>query len=104
MDRHRAAELRSIAYHRAIAARLVDEPAVLLRAQTRVAEWARTGSTHPHWVATWQRLLALPVPALIEALVDAGEAMTAARQSTPFAGALSTRERWALWRSVPAAP
>ncbi len=76
----------------------------LFRAQARVAEWARTGSTHPHWVATWQRLLVLPLPAVIEALGDTGEAMTAARQSTPFAGALSARERWALWRSVPAAP
>lgn len=101
MDRHRAAELRSLAYHRAIAARLADEPEMLARARVRVEGWARTGATHPHWMATWQRLLALPLPALVDALGDPGEAMTAARQSTPFAGALSPRERWALWRSVP---
>ena len=55
MDRHRAAELRSLAYHRAIAARLVDEPDLLSRARARVVEWARTGSTHPHYAAIWQR-------------------------------------------------
>lgn len=84
--------------------RLADEPELLARARARVDGWVRAGSTHPQWATIWQRLLALPLPALVDALGDPGEAMTAARQSTPFAGALSAGERWALWRSVPAEP
>jgi hypothetical protein len=103
VDRHRLAELRSLAYHRAIAARLAGEPAILARARARVADWLCTGSTHVRWATTWQRILSLPLPEVAAALVDPGEAMTAARQSTPFAGALSSPERWAIWRSFAAA-
>ena len=104
MDRHRTAELRSLAYHRAIAARLTDDPTIVTRAGARLDRAVRAGTSHPHYVAIWRALLALPVAELVRALGDDSEAMTAARQATPFTGVLTARERWALWRSVAATP
>jgi hypothetical protein len=98
VDPHRRAELRSLAYHRAIAARIVAEPAILERARSRVRAWQQTGGAHPRYCALWKDVLASPLDELKAALVAETEAMTAARQSTPFAGALSARERWSLWR------
>jgi hypothetical protein len=103
MDRHRQAELRSLAYHRAIAARLTTEPDLIVRARVRIERDATRATTHPAWAAVWRRLLALPPDELAGALIDPGEAMTAARQATPFAGALTAKERWSLWRSISAA-
>jgi hypothetical protein len=100
VDPHRRAELRSLAYHRAIAERIATDGDIVARARARVAAWQRTGEVHAHWVETWQRLLALPTEQLRALLAADTEEMIAARQSTPFAGALTARERWQLWRSV----
>jgi hypothetical protein len=101
VDRHRTAERRSLAYHRAIVERLVHDLTILARARERVAAWAASGTVHPMWVAAWSDLLARPVADICEKLQDPGERMTAMRQATPFAGALDAPTRWALWRSVP---
>ena len=97
MDGHRTAERRSLAYHAAIAARLVDRPEVLDAARRRVEEWGRTGAVDPRWARAWAELLAGDVASIAAALVDPGERMTDLRQVTPFAGALSPRERWRIW-------
>ncbi|HEX2686755.1 MAG TPA: hypothetical protein VHN14_09055 [Kofleriaceae bacterium] len=101
MDGHRTAERRSLAYHRAIAERLVRDPSILARARDRVAGWIASGAVHPKWTAAWTELLALPLAEICDRLQEPSEAMTAMRQMTPFAGALDPRTRWALWRSVP---
>jgi hypothetical protein len=100
MDPHRRAELRSLAYHREIAARIDEHPAILERARMRVKWWHRTGQVHPRYTRLWDELFGRSLVEIKEALVAETETMVAARQSTPFAGALSARERWTLWRSV----
>src|SRR2546428_291249 len=57
MDPHRRAERRSIAYHRAIAARMANEPAILDRARARVTTWQRTGEVHARYSALWADVL-----------------------------------------------
>lgn len=79
---------------------MASEPAILERARARVRAWQRSQEVHPHYAVMWARVLELPLEELCAALVADTEDMTAARQSTPFAGALSARERWTLWRSV----
>jgi hypothetical protein len=101
MDGHRTAERRSLAYHHAIAERLALDPSILARARKRVAGWTASESVHRKWALAWSELLARPVAEICDALCDPGEGMTAMRQVTPFAGALDSRTRWALWRSVP---
>ncbi len=97
---HRLAEARSLALHAEIAARLARDPAVVDRAKARVDEWLRTGSVSEPYARAWQALLAGPTSALLTALVDPSERMRALRQASPFAGVLSARDRWTIWRSV----
>ena len=101
MDGRHTAERRSLAYHRAIAERLVHDPSILSRARERVAGWTASRAVHPTWAAAWSELLSRPVDEIRDRLRDPGEAMIAMRQTTPFAGALDARTRWQLWRSVP---
>lgn len=100
MEAHRLAEQRSIALHRAVATKLAAEPRWLARARARVAAWRRDGSVAAYYVDAWEDLLALDMAALQAALVDEGERARALRQVSPFAGTLSARERWRIWRAV----
>jgi hypothetical protein len=100
VDGHRTAERRSLAYHSAIAERLVRDPSILERARARVAGWTAAGEVHPKWSAAWAELLARPSTEICDKLCEPSEHMTALRQVTPFAGVLDSRTRWALWRSV----
>jgi hypothetical protein len=101
VDGPRTAERRSVAYHGAIAERLVRDPSIIGRARARVAAWEASGSVHPRWIAAWSELLARPLAEICDKLREPTEQMAALRQVTPFAGVLDSRTRWALWRSVP---
>jgi hypothetical protein len=101
VDGHRTAERRSLAYHDAIAERIARNPAILDRARARLKDWTASGSVHPKWVAAWSELLGCSLAEICDKLREPSEQMTALRQTTPFAGALDARTRWALWRSVP---
>src|SRR5450756_1087903 len=100
MQGHKTAEARSLAYHRAIAARLVAEPNLVTNAARRVEQWAVEGTVHPRWLNGWRRLLALPLAQLATQMVDEGQESIDLRQATPFAGALAPRERWAIIRAL----
>jgi hypothetical protein len=100
VDAHRVAEERSLAYHRAVAERLRGRPELIERARARVESWLAQGPVHPVHARRWARLLTLPLEQLADALVDPSEDARELRQVSPFAGALSARERWAIWREV----
>lgn len=95
MDPHRIAELRSIEYHRVIAARLDD--VILERARWQARRSVEAGNDYGR---RWLELLELPRDELREQLVSDDETMRAMRQSTPFAGAIGPRERWRIHREV----
>jgi hypothetical protein len=98
VDPHRLAELRSLAYHRAVAERLGD-PRVVESARARVGQWLERGHM-PSYAAAWQRLLEGPVEELRAALEADSETSRALRQASPFAGAIDARERWRIWAQV----
>jgi hypothetical protein len=103
VDPHRLAEERSIAYHRVIAARLLEDPRSLAAARARVGAWAAgAGSELPRYVRGWQDALARSPAEIAALLTDPGERARELRQSTPFAGVLAPRERWEIWRAVAA--
>lgn len=88
---------RSLAFHRAIATRLADDPETTLdraRQQLRLLT-----DNHAHaapLLKQWHCWLSLPVAALINRMLDPGEHARDMRQVSPFAGALSARERAAV--------
>jgi len=96
---HRTAELRSIALHRAVAARL-DE-AALEAARARVDAWLDAGGpVAPRYAERWRQLLERSADEIRAALVEDSEIMRDLRQTTPFAGLIPPRERWRILREV----
>jgi len=102
MEPHRLAEERSLTYHRAVAARLEKDPAILATARGRIRAWLVSDPAAFH-ARAWEEVLSWPVPRIAAFLVDASERARELRQSTPFAGAIPPRERWRIWREVRAA-
>jgi hypothetical protein len=99
MDPHRLAEERSVAYHRAIAERLRDQPEILESARRRVQAWA-SGDPAPFYARKWAEVLAGDASSVAAFLVERSELADELRQSSPFAGALQPQERWRIWRET----
>ena len=100
MDAHRLAEERSLALHRAVADRLLEDPSVLERARQRVRGWLATGDVAAYYATQWDAVLAGSLAEIRAFLVDESEHARAMRQATPFAGAIDPRTRWRIWREV----
>lgn len=103
-DDHRLAELRSLAYHQTVAERLRRRPELLARVRQRLETQRRTPRSvaEGHWAAVWLDVLARPFEDVLAILVERSEQADQLRQSTPFAGILTPRERWAIHRRVTA--
>ena len=96
MSHHRL-ERRSLALHRAIAAKLRAQPELLAIARENLDRWSRLGSgTQPYW-DEWRRLLDRPLEELLAAIEEDSQHMRDLRQSTPFAGVLEPKERWHIY-------
>lgn len=100
MDPHRLAELRSIALHRAVADELHRHPELVDAARERLRVWAADGKLHEHYRDAWLTLLDEPLARVTELIVEDTERGRELRQATPFAGLISARERWRIWREV----
>lgn len=95
---HQQIDERSLELARAIAARIDSDPARtgLARARRVCSRWRTMG--HRAEVEEWGRVLELPWPEVRARLLDPSEVGQRLRQSSPFCGVLSARERWAIWR------
>jgi hypothetical protein len=100
MDPHRLAKERSIAYHGAIAERLQRQPEVLAGARQRVKTWLSSSAEVPFYAQRWAQILAGDIPSIATFLTERSELAEELRQSSPFAGALDPKERWAIWRET----
>jgi len=99
MITHDYIEKRSLVLARQIAARIDADPRhrALSKARARCRRWlcANPGSD----LRLWAAILKQPWPLVREALLDSSETGHRIRQSNPFCGVLSPRERWAVYRS-----
>jgi hypothetical protein len=94
---HQRIDERSLALHRAIAAKLRANPALLDIARENLDRWSITnGRSQPYW-DRWREILSRPLEEVLGLIVEESEEMTALRQATPFAGVLDPRERWAIY-------
>ena len=99
MDLDKLAAERSLAFHRVIARRLIQDLAVLEKARRRVQDWLGQTPDRP-FAREWDRILAGDAEPVAAFLVDRGELAEELRQSSPFAGVLDARERWDIWRET----
>jgi hypothetical protein len=95
---HRLAEERSLALHREVAVKLRDRPELLEVARARVRGWLESGFVSRFWAKAWNEALDGVLEDVIARITDASESARALRQTSPFAGVLSPRERWEILR------
>lgn len=93
-------ERRSLFLHQAIARRLEEHPArVLRRAKATLALMTRRHHTAGQLLREWHVLLKRSLPELVSLLVDRSPWARELRQVTPFAGVLSAGERTEVYRA-----
>lgn len=95
---HRAPDLRSLAYHRAIAPRLrrpmIDD------AQRKLRRWKEDGRVDPRHAEAWEEVLAKPMSEIRRAITADDESGRDLRQNSPLAGLLSEPERRKILEKV----
>ena len=96
--RHAVAEDTSLQLHHAVAERLRAEPALVERARRRVEDWIRDGTVAKPCAEAWREILSRSAGEVAGLLEDPGERARQLRQTSPFAGFLDARTRWAIWR------
>ncbi len=94
---HARIDARSLALHRAIAAKLSAAPELLAIAHDNIRRWTATAGRSQPYLDAWEQLLALPLNQLLERMEQDTERMRAMRQASPFAGVLTPKERWAIY-------
>lgn len=91
VDGHRVPELRSLAYHRALARRLrrpmVDDALHL------IWQWRDTGKIDPRYAEQWEGVLRQPISEIRKVLREDSPFARDLRQNSPFAGLLTEPER-----------
>ncbi len=92
---HQWIDQRSLALHRAVAAKLEAQPQLLEVARDNLRRWRTTNSAAVlrEW---WLVLDATPFPALLALLRSPDEDAARLRQSSPFAGLLTPDERQSI--------
>jgi hypothetical protein len=91
---HRLLEIRSLAMHALIAAKIERDRAPILIAQRNLDRWqARGKEAAPRWLAEWRAILRRPWREVAAFITEMSEDAARLRQSSPFAGALTPLER-----------
>ena len=97
-DPHRAPELRSLAYHRALAPRLrrpmIDE------AQRKLRRWRDEGRIDSRYAQRWEDIFAMPMAEIRKAITADDARGRDLRQNSPLAGLLSEPERRKILETV----
>ncbi|HJS92989.1 MAG TPA: hypothetical protein VJ741_01910 [Solirubrobacteraceae bacterium] len=97
-DRHRRADRRSLAYHRAIAKRL--RRPMVDAARRQIWQWQREGRIDDRYAEAWLDVLDRPVLEVKRELAADTPMMRDLRQSSPFAGTLTEAERRKIFAEI----
>ena len=90
-DPHRLAQLRNLAYHRALARRL--DRSTVDDARHTLWEWRHKETIDPRWADEWERILERPLSEVRHLLASDEPHAADLRQNSPFAGLLTEPER-----------
>lgn len=87
-------DARSLELHRIVANKLLSDPAIIDLAKTNLNKWHSSQAYRE-----WEVILQKPATEIASFLVDTSERATRMRKSSPFAGALSEKERLAVYEA-----
>jgi hypothetical protein len=93
---HVEIDSRSLAMHRLIAERIRCEPTLFSVPVRNVERWAMMKPVEAKYLKQWREILGAGMDEALRFAVEDSERATELRQSTPFAGVLTPRERWAF--------
>ena len=88
---HRRAELRGLAYHRAVAQRL--DPRVVRNARVQLSRWRGEGKIDERYATQWENVLSRPIDRIARVISQDSQMSRDLRQNSPFTGVLSDPER-----------
>jgi hypothetical protein len=95
---HKRIEERSLELHKEIARRLQAHPQLLQIAKENLIRWIARDGEIPVW-REWSEILNRPLSQVLSVLLSPDERGVRLRQSSPFCGILSPRERWKIYES-----
>jgi hypothetical protein len=103
MRTHQEIDRRSLALHCLVAERVMRDPALFEKARRTLGRWRQTVcvASQPY-LEEWERLMNQGIDACLSVAVEDSQRAAALRQSSPFSGILTNRERFAFlkqWRS-----
>ncbi len=94
---HRLLEARSLAMHALIARKIEHDPDLLGIANRNIERWsARWKQGAPAWLEEWREILRRPWQQVAAVMTEPSERGARLRQSSPFAGILTNKERWRI--------
>lgn len=95
MRTHQEIDERSLALHRLVAEKIRETPQLFDKAKATLARWRTTvcAASQPH-LAEWEHLMDQGIDASLTVAIEDSPRATALRQSSPFSGLLSNRERF----------
>jgi hypothetical protein len=97
---HRLLEARSLAMHAVIAQKIERDPKLLDVPRNNLKRWnARWEHEAPAWYGQWCRIMDRPWPEIAAIITEPSEEGARLRQSSPFAGVLSTAERRRIYEA-----
>ncbi len=99
MRTHQEIEARSLAMHRLIAERIRRDPALLARVRATLVRWLPEVSTRARpELEEWLRVVDRGLDATLALATEDSERAATLRQSSPFVGILTSRERFEFLR------
>jgi hypothetical protein len=95
---HQWIDLVDLAAHRAMARKIRRQPTLFNRARRNIARWERSNRGCPQPLREWKEILRdNPVNTVLRIMTRPDEEGNRLRQSSPFCGILTEREREAVW-------
>jgi len=99
---HQEVDARSLALHRLVAEKIRHNPDLLQHVKKTLTRWQSQvdGASQPYLVQ-WEALLNQGTDVCLKACVENTQTATALRQSSPFCGVLTAKERFQFlktWR------
>lgn len=90
---------RSLAWHRHVVARMRQDEMLLVKARATLDHWMSLGpKPNRNYLAIWNAAIDSGLDAVNKLATAEGEHANNLRQSSPIAGVLQSRERWAFMK------